>query len=209
MLFRSRRAGHPVEDAGGTTPTGGNAAEAAGVAETDENVVDPELQAAFESAFEPKPLRDPDADSGVDADSTNAADSDDRNPTEEPDDETLWEPSPAAESPPNSGSDTADEAAEPDDIDFEAEFNSDAEFDGEETAVDDFASMGAGEGLTDEQYLSVITALNDSPSAVDVDAEEWTPATLQTYLSESYGIDSSREECVELLRSAGHDVDEK
>jgi len=204
-----RRAGHPVEDAGGTTPTGGNAAEAAGVAETDENVVDPELQAAFESAFEPKPLRDPDEDSGIDVDSINAADGDDRNSTEEPDDETLWEPSTAAESPPDSGSDTADKAAEPDEIDFEAEFNSDAEFDSEETAVDDFASMGAGEGLTDEQYLSVITALNDSPSAVDVDAEEWTPATLQAYLSESYGIDSSREECVELLRSAGHDVDEK
>jgi len=204
-----RRAGHPVEDAGGTTPTGGNAAEAAGVAETDENVVDPELQAAFESAFEPKPLRDPDEDSGIDVDSINAADGDDRNPTEEPDDETLWEPSTAAESPPDSVSDTADEAAESDDIDFEAEFDSDAEFDSEETAVDDFASMGAGEGFNDEQYLSVITALNDSPSAVDVDAEEWTPATLQAYLSESYGIDSSREECVELLRSAGHDVDEK
>jgi|GEM_PF-3790795 hypothetical protein len=56
--------------------------------------------------------------------------------------------------------------------------------------------------------MSVITALSDPPAAVDVDAEAWTPATLQAYLSESYGIDYPREDCVELLRSAGHDVDD-
>ena len=238
-----RRAGHPVDDAGGATPAGDNA----DAVDTDGPVVDPGIQAAFESAFETKPLRDPDGEgSGVGVGTTDTTDSgtgenaterdgagtaesadpsdvaddtadtdgdrepiqeagaddhpepareaDDEypEPTQEADDETLWEQPAADELPPESAPDTADETADPD-----------------SAAFDDFASLGAGEGLTDEQYMSVITALNDTPAAVDFDADTWTPATLQAYLSETYGIDYPREECVELLRSAGHDVDDE
>jgi len=78
--------------------------------------------------------------------------------------------------------------------------------DDELTAHDDFVSLGGDDGLTDEQYMMVITALNDTPSAVDVDAERWTPAVLQTYLADTYDVAYSRERCVRLLRSAGHEV---
>jgi len=186
------------------------------------------MQAAFESAFEAKPLRDSDAEgsgvedeatdivdesSGVEAEPTDTTDSDDSEPTDESedgeptdesDDETLWEAPAAEESPPEPAPDTADEAIDPDNTAFDTE--SDPDSDG--TASDEFTSMGAGEGLTDEQYMAVITALSDAPAAADVDAETWTPATLQAYLNETYGIDYPREECIELLRSAGHDVDE-
>jgi len=69
-------------------------------------------------------------------------------------------------------------------------------------------SLGGDDGLTDEQYMMVITALNDTPSAVDVDAETWTPAALQTYLADTYDVAYPRERCVELLRSAGHEAGE-
>ena len=229
-----RRAGHLADDGGGETPPGGNAANAADTASdaagTTEPVVDPDIRAAFESAFETKPLRDSRAedsgvegedsdvegegsgvegeDHGVEGEATDTTDnndagstdvSDDWEPTEEPDDETIWE-SPAAEEPSSeSAPDAVDDTSESDETAFETEFEPDS--DG--TAFGDF---GAGEGLTDEQYMAVITALNDAPAAVDVDADAWTPATLQDYLSETYGIDYSREKCVELLRSAGHDV---
>lgn len=238
-----RRAGHLAEDAAAAGSSPGDDADAAG---TNEPVVDPEMQAAFESAFEAKPLRDSDAEgsgvedeatdivdesSGVEAEPTDATDSDDSEPTDESedgepteefadgepteesedwdltdesDDETLWEALAAEESPPEPAPDTADEAIDPDNTAFDTE--SDPDSDG--TASDEFTSMGAGEGLTDEQYMAVITALSDAPAAADVDAETWTPATLQAYLNETYGIDYPREECIELLRSAGHDVDE-
>ena len=206
-----RRAGHRADDAGGAVPPGGDATDAADeAADTDESVVDSELQAAFESATETDPSRDTDGESsGVDDDAPDAAvdhpePTDMPDPTASRDDETLWEEPPAEESPSESGSDTADDAVSTDEPPFDTESAPDSEG----SAFDEFASLGAGEGLTDEQYMSVITALSDPPAAVDVDAEAWTPATLQAYLSESYGIDYPREDCVELLRSAGHDVDD-
>ena len=176
-----RRAGQLSEDAqreepqagddGGST-TGG----AAGAVDADEPVVDPNLQSAFESAFETKPLRDPDT---GDADDAIANDSD---PTDRgsPTDADDWD-------------DNSDDWGESDD---------------DLTAHDDFMSLGGGDGLTDEQYMMVITALNDAPSAVNVDAETWTAATLQTYLTDTYDVAYSRKRCSELLRSAGHDVGE-
>jgi len=176
-----RRAGQLSEDAqreepqagddGGST-TGG----AAGAVDADEPVVDPNLQSAFESAFETKPLRDPDT---GDADDAIANDSD---PTDRgsPTDADDWD-------------DNSDDWGESDD---------------DLTAHDDFMSLGGGDGLTDEQYMMVITALNDAPSAVNVDAETWTAATLQTYLADTYDVAYSRKRCSELLRSAGHDVGE-
>ena len=205
-----RRAGHRAGDAGGETPPGGDTPDAADEAVDTDNPVDAEIQAAFESAAETDPLLDTDGErSGVDDAAADAA-VDHTEPTAGPDDETLWEEPSAETSPSTSGSDTADEAASTDETAStdDPAFDTDSEPDSGGSASDDFASLGAGEALTDQQYMSVITALNDSPAAVDVEADAWTPATLQAYLSESYGIDYPRESCVELLRSAGHDVDD-
>ncbi|RJX42586.1 signal peptidase I [Halonotius aquaticus] len=163
-------------------------------------------------------------------------DVDDWDPTAEPvAEETLWDPEAAASSTPDSvdaDADTADAVDEKvdhdatvddwdavgDDVDSDnwdadgVDGNDDSDDWGEGgddlTAHDDFMSLGAGDGLTDEQYMTVVTALNDAPSAVDVDAETWTPAALQTYLADTYDVAYPRERCVELLRSAGHDVEE-
>ncbi|TQQ79102.1 signal peptidase I [Halonotius roseus] len=204
------------DDAGDDTVTGDATDDA------DESVVDPRLQAAFESAFETKPLRD--------SDDEETADVDDSDVTAEPvAEDTLWDPVADDESAGSTADstdevvgddaddeavgddaddDTADEAVG-DDVDTTVE-NWDDNGDGSDdsTAFDDFASLGGGDGLSDEQYMTAITALNDSPSAAGYDAEAWTPATLQAYLADTYDIDYPREQCVELLRSAGHDVDE-
>jgi len=232
-----RRAGQLSEDAqreepqagddGGST-TGG----AAGAVDADEPVVDPNLQSAFESAFETKPLRDPDTGDADDAiandsdptDRGSPTDADDWDPTAEPvPEETLWDPEAAeASSAPDAGDSDADgdndttidewDADGGDDSDDADDWddNSDdwGESDDDLTAHDDFMSLGGGDGLTDEQYMMVITALNDAPSAVNVDAETWTAATLQTYLADTYDVAYSRKRCSELLRSAGHDVGE-
>ena len=232
-----RRAGQLSEDAqreepqagddGGST-TGG----AAGAVDADEPVVDPNLQSAFESAFETKPLRDPDTGDADDAiandsdptDRGSPTDANDWDPTAEPvPEETLWDPEAAEASlAPDAGDSDADgdndttidewDADGGDDSDDADDWDDNSDDWGEGgddlTAHDDFMSLGGGDGLTDEQYMMVITALNDAPSAVNVDAETWTAATLQTYLADTYDVAYSRKRCSELLRSAGHDVGE-
>jgi len=170
-------------------------------------------------------------DSGV-ADKAVSTDADDWEPTAKGvAEETLWEPE-ATEASSTAGSIDADVNASGDAVNEEADRDTaadDCDRDGigvdddgdtggdgdnwgdssdELTAHDDFMSLGGGDGLTDEQYMTVITALNDAPSAVDVDAETWTPVTLQQYLADTYEIAYSRERCIELLRSAGHNVEE-
>ena len=186
-----RRAGHLATDAGVDTPqsndeSGADAADSA-PDDADDPVVGPELQSAFESAVETKPSGEPDgaiaddnvlADAEADRDST--ADNRDDGGIDVDDDGGEW------------GDKSVDSGDGGDDL----------------TAHDDFMSLGGDDGLTDEQYMMVITALNDTPSAVDVDAETWTPAALQTYLADTYDVAYSRERCVELLRSAGHEAGE-
>jgi signal peptidase len=236
-----RRAGHlSAEESASEPPADADAGTDAPpdtAVDTDESVVDPGLQAAFESAFETKPLHDDnegDDDEGDDdetdgdslgdnqtptADEEKPTDVDDSDVTAEPvDEDTLWDPvsddSPAASTPDptdevvvdDADDDAADEVVGDDGDTTVDDWGEDGVDDS--TAFDDFASLGGGDGLSDEQYMAVITALNDSPSAADYDAEVWTPATLQEYLADTYDVDYPREQCVELLRSAGHDVDE-
>ncbi|MFQ3474749.1 signal peptidase I [Halonotius sp. F2-221B] len=214
-----RRAGHLSDDAAGSEPPSGDAGTdraADPPLDADAPVVDPELRAAFESAFEPEPGAasddahgsDPD-DGGDDTADDNghkpataaegtATDADDADFTAESGGEdTLWDPPAAGDTSPPSPPDSPDEVPD-----------SDTDEPDTATAADDFASLGGGDGLSDEQYMAVITALNDPPSAADYDAEAWTPATLQAYLADTYDVDYPREQCVELLRSAGHDVDD-
>lgn len=219
-----RRAGHLSDDASGSEPPAGDAGTdraADPPLDADDPVVDPELRAAFESALDPEPGDESDDarndNRGIatgDGDSDNAGDDDGHQPAtaeegtatdadeadvtaESGDEDTLWDPLAPDDASASSPPDSTDET-----------LGSDADDSDTATAVDDFASLGGGDGLSDTQYMTVITALNDPPAAAGHDAASWTPATLQAYLAETYGIDYPRAQCVALLRSAGHDVDE-
>ena len=206
-----RRAGHLSADTDAEhTPDGED-----DTADADEPVVDPELQAAFQSAFETKPIREPDEAADTTDDAAEIAD---HEPTAEPvDEDTLWEPTATdtTATEPDGDSDTTDRDADDEaavgDHNDPPEAETDAAAGGDDdslTAHDAFMAVGGDDGLTDKQYLAVVTALDEPPAAVDVDAEAWTPAVLQTYLADTYAVDYPIERCVELLRSAGHEDDD-
>ena len=60
----------------------------------------------------------------------------------------------------------------------------------------------ADDFLSDSDRIEVRDTLQDSPTAVGLDAETWTPQLLQQYLADSYDTDYPLNRCVKLLTSA-------
>lgn len=71
-----------------------------------------------------------------------------------------------------------------------------------EAATDSHRS-GRKRKLSEEQQNKFEQTVQESPSAVGIDAPAWTPELVQQYLNDRYGVEYSRPSCRRLLKEAG------
>lgn len=74
-----------------------------------------------------------------------------------------------------------------------------------EEAVTDEARSGRPRKITESQQKKLENVLQDSPADVGYDAASWTPALVQRFLQETFGVEYSRPSCRRLMKEAGPD----
>jgi transposase len=72
-----------------------------------------------------------------------------------------------------------------------------------EQAVTDDKRTGRKRKLSDSQYYKFKETVHEPPAKVGIDAPAWTPALVQEYLEETYGVEYSLPSCRRLLKEAG------
>jgi transposase len=72
-----------------------------------------------------------------------------------------------------------------------------------EQAVVDDKRTGRKRKLSEQQRETFEETVHDPPSEVGIDAPAWTPALVQEYLEETYGVEYSIPSCRRLLKEAG------
>jgi transposase len=72
-----------------------------------------------------------------------------------------------------------------------------------EQAVSDDERTGRKRKLSEQQQEEFEETVHDPPSEVGIDAPAWTPALVQEYLEETYGVEYSIPSCRRLLKEAG------
>ena len=72
-----------------------------------------------------------------------------------------------------------------------------------EQAVTDAHRSGRSRKLSKTQQEEFAEFVHESPKEVGIDAPTWTPALVQQYLEDTYGINYSIPSCRRLLKEAG------
>jgi len=72
-----------------------------------------------------------------------------------------------------------------------------------EQAVTDVHRSGRNRKISDTQQREFKEAVHEPPEEVGIDAPAWTPALVQQYLEETYGVEYSIPSCRRLLNEAG------
>jgi transposase len=72
-----------------------------------------------------------------------------------------------------------------------------------EQAVVDDKRTGRKRKLSEQQQETFEETVHEPPSEVGIDAPAWTPALVQEYLEETYGVEYSIPSCRRLLKEAG------
>jgi len=72
-----------------------------------------------------------------------------------------------------------------------------------EQAVSDDKRTGRKRKLSESQQEKFEATVHDSPQEVGIDAPAWTPALVQEFLEETYGVEYSLPSCRRLLKEAG------
>jgi transposase len=72
-----------------------------------------------------------------------------------------------------------------------------------EQAVIDDKRTGRKRKLSDSELHEFEETVHEPPTEVGIDAPAWTPALVQDYLDETYGVDYSLPSCRRLLKEAG------
>ena len=72
-----------------------------------------------------------------------------------------------------------------------------------EQAVTDAKRTGRNRKLSDSEQQQFENTVHEPPEDVGIDAPAWTPALVQEYLQETYGVDYSIPSCRRLLKEAG------
>jgi transposase len=72
-----------------------------------------------------------------------------------------------------------------------------------ERAVSDDKRTGRKRKITEEEQKEFEAVVHDPPAEVGLDAPTWTPALVQQYLGETYGVEYSIPSCRRLLKEAG------
>ncbi|GAB7011538.1 hypothetical protein JCM31271_34810 [Halorubrum trueperi] len=72
-----------------------------------------------------------------------------------------------------------------------------------EQAVTDAHRSGRKRKLSEKQQQEFEHTVHDSPQEIGIDAPAWTPALVQDYLEETYGVEYSLPSCRRLLKEAG------
>jgi transposase len=72
-----------------------------------------------------------------------------------------------------------------------------------EQAVTDAKRTGRNRKLSDSEQQEFENTVHQPPGDVGIDAPAWTPALVQEYLQETYGVDYSIPSCRRLLKEAG------
>jgi len=72
-----------------------------------------------------------------------------------------------------------------------------------EQAISDNKRPGRTRKLSTLQQDSFKDVVHESPEKVGIDAPAWTPALVQDYLEDTYGVDYSLPSCRRLLKEAG------
>ena len=71
-----------------------------------------------------------------------------------------------------------------------------------ERAAVDAPRSGRPRKLSLEQRTRLSAALRNPPTAVGIDAQEWTPALVRTYVEKAFDVTYSRSSCRRLLNEA-------
>ncbi len=72
-----------------------------------------------------------------------------------------------------------------------------------EHAVANIHRSGRNRKLSDTQQQEFEETVHDPPEEVGIDAPAWTPALVQQFLDETYGVEYSLPSCRRLLKEAG------
>ena len=72
-----------------------------------------------------------------------------------------------------------------------------------EQAVSDAKRTGRTRKLSEPQQEEFEETVHEPPQEVGIDAPAWTPALVQDYLEETYGVEYSIPSCRRLLKEAG------
>jgi transposase len=72
-----------------------------------------------------------------------------------------------------------------------------------EAAVTDAHRTGRKRKLSEEQHQEFHHTVHEPPTEVGYDAPAWTPALVQAFLAETYGVEYSYPSCRRLLKEAG------
>jgi len=72
-----------------------------------------------------------------------------------------------------------------------------------EQAVSDAHRSGRNRKLSEAQQKEFEQIVHNSPTEVGIDAPAWTPALVQEFLDETYGVEYSYPSCRRLLNEAG------
>jgi len=72
-----------------------------------------------------------------------------------------------------------------------------------EQAVTDAKRTGRKRKLSESQQQEFEETVHDPPTEVGYDAPAWTPALVQDFLEDTYGVDYSYPSCRRLLKEAG------
>lgn len=72
-----------------------------------------------------------------------------------------------------------------------------------EQAVTDAPRSGRKRKLTETQQSEFEETVQQPPKKADIEASMWTPALVQRYLEETYGVEYSIPSCRRLLKEAG------
>ena len=72
-----------------------------------------------------------------------------------------------------------------------------------EQAVTDAHRSGRNRKLSEKEQQEFEKLVYESPEKVGIDAPAWTPALVQQYIDETYGVEYSIPSCRRLLKEAG------
>jgi len=72
-----------------------------------------------------------------------------------------------------------------------------------EQAVTDAHRSGRKRKISEKEQQEFEETVHEPPEEVDCDAPAWTPALVQQYLDETYGVEYSLPSCRRLLKEAG------
>jgi len=72
-----------------------------------------------------------------------------------------------------------------------------------EQAVSDAHRSGRKRKLSESQQEAFVQTVHEPPEKVGIDAPAWTPALVQEFLDETFGVEYSYPSCRRLLNEAG------